>query len=130
MVNIPIIDAKFRRSKILTKYTFLWNDLSEEKKKIFDISFLNQKEQIIICFKERGDNFYYLTNLGVITKNYKLFYSDIEFINIVGIEENKESITELLLCSKIENNYLLKLEQGTWATIYDVLKLLIKQSTK
>ena len=128
MVNISVIEAKFRRSKLLANYTLLWKDLSEEKKKLLNNFALNQGEQIIICCKESDKIFYYLTNLRVISQNYSVFYSEIELVNIVGIEENKTNITELLLCLKTTDNRLLKLEQGTWTSMFDILKLLIRQS--
>lgn len=127
MVKIAIIESKFNRDKGVFKNTTLWKDLEEREKVEFSGVSLVDNEKIIIASVKP---FYLLTNLRIINHNYSIYYSDIKTVTISEIDSKKAKIEKIELLKYNSQVVFLEIEDGTWTTMYNIIKLLLNQSKR
>ncbi|MCU0323717.1 MAG: hypothetical protein MUF45_00485 [Spirosomaceae bacterium] len=126
MVKISIIEAKFNRGRGNFENTYLWKELNEQQKRSFYKFSLNEHEHIIISSFIPT---YLLTNLRVICNDYSIFYSEIKSVRIFDVEAIKGNISKLEFITNDCQTLFLELEKQTWMVIYNIIRLLIKQTT-
>ena len=109
------------------KNTTLWKDLEEREKVEFSGVSLVDNEKIIIASVKP---FYLLTNLRIINHNYSIYYSDIKTVTISEIDSKKAKIEKIELLKYNSQVVFLEIEDGTWTTMYNIIKLLLNQSKR
>lgn len=131
MLSISVIKAKFKRSGLNFKSTFIFDENSEQVNPK-DLFVFQTNEKCIIYFT--GDNNYswYLTNKRLIIPVENQFISltdltKIDFPNIKNNPSSKMENTELTLFTK-SNQFKLFLEENSWHVFYNIFKFIIDKN--
>lgn len=132
MLAVSTIEAKFRRSKINSKNTFLWSQLSDHKKEII-ISYVlfSEGEQCWIMYEKSKDYFWIITNQRIIifcdgTIRYYSYQmvSSVQF-PLIDEKNDKRNVDNLNLVLNDCSCLIVFVESTTWHFIYGLLRLLI-----
>ncbi|UCA61232.1 hypothetical protein KB553_06800 [Chryseobacterium rhizoplanae] len=128
--NVNIIKSKFNRIKKDFFKTELYENLDKNiQEQINDkILFINNEIPILGYFIS-SNNYWFLTNMRLITDSFITYLDDIKIINIPEIFDEGRSNSECESLEIVKNNseiYTLKLEKSTWYVIFNVLNFIIR----
>lgn len=131
MLSISVIKAKFKRSGLNFKSTFIFDENSDQVNPK-DLFVFQTNEKCIIYFT-RGNNYsWYLTNKRLIIPVENKFISltdltKIDFPNIKNNPSSKMENTELTLFTN-SNQFKLFLEENSWHVFYNIFKFIIDKN--
>jgi hypothetical protein len=129
MLSESSIIAKYKRAKLKTSDTLLWNELSEdEKNKFLNKIQLNNQEKCIIVYRNKEGYFWVITNTHLIVGDNPLeyiSYDSIEDIKLPSLtnKNSKESNNSIDLTTK-KGRISLLTEERTWHFVYELLRFL------
>jgi hypothetical protein len=138
MISKKSVEAKYRRSGILPKKTWLWVDMPEhERHEAQKHVQLLADESFIISYYKSGEYILFLTTQRIITiKSNKIdSYSytsikDVKLEEIFSGEKSKQENDVINVCLNSGEVVDIMVEVGTWHALYSILKLVISQSDK
>lgn len=127
--NVNIVKSKFNRTKKDFFKTELYENLDKnmQDKINANILFLNNEIPILGYFVSAND-YWFLTDLRLITSSFNIYLDDIKIINIPKIFDEGRGNSEcesLEIIKKHAEIYTLKLEKLTWFVIFNVLNFII-----
>lgn len=137
MIAKSTIEAKFKRSGIKPKRTWLWIDMDETvRAEILRYCYLQNEEHIIICFYKSSSYCLLFTTERIMVikegtaKNF--FFYDIDDVRLDEIFDNRKDketndVIDLFLASG--DHVKLLIEERTWPLLYSIIKLLKTTST-
>jgi hypothetical protein len=128
MISISAIKAKFKRSGINFKKTFLF-----EEKPFLDedsLSFIHANEKCIIYYKDSNNYNWFLTDKRFIvpSENKVFFLKDLKKIDISNIKSNPEKKTENneLTLFTLDDKFVFFVEEKSWHLFYNIFKFIIE----
>jgi hypothetical protein len=133
MISKKSIEAKYRRSGVLPKKTWLWADMPEnEKSEVQRYIQLQLNECIIICYFQPPEYVLFLTTQGVIivngdkTERYSYeSMKDVKLEEIFTARKTKQESDVINILFKSSEVIDIIVEVGTWHVLYSILKLII-----
>ncbi len=133
MLSISVIKAKFKRSDLNFKSTFIFDENSHQVNPK-DLFVFQANEKCIIYFIRDNNYSWYLTNKRLIipVENKFISLSDltkIDFPNIKNNPSSKMENTELTLFT-YDDEITLFVEEKSWHIIYNIFKLIISQTVR
>ncbi|URC11670.1 hypothetical protein [Flavobacterium sp. B183] len=131
MLNISVIKAKFKRSGLNFKSTFIFDENSHQVNPK-DLFVFQANEKCIIYFTRDNNYSWYLTNKRLIipVENKFISLSDltkIDFPNIKNNPSSKMENAELTLFTN-SNQFKLFLEENSWHVFYNIFKFIIDKN--
>ena len=131
MLSISVIKAKFKRSGLNFKSTFIFDENSQQVNPE-DLFAFQANEKCIIYFIRDNNYSWYLTNKRLIIplEDKYISLSDltkIDFPNVKNNPSSKMENTELSLFTN-SDQFKLFLEEKSWHVFYNIFKFIIDKN--